>query len=149
MSDVRAIGGQMALYLVVGGWNTLFGTLAYCGCVWCCEGLGRYGYLAAGVLSMVLGVSHSFLTYKLLVFRARGRWLVEYLKCWSVYGGASLVNFLLLPLAVESVRFCAPASYERYAPYVGGLILTGVTVVLSYFGHSRFTFKKGEGNDES
>ena len=140
-SSTRIVGGLFATYLLVGGWNTAFGMLAYCGCVWLCEGLGRFGYLAAGVLSTIIAVTHSFLTYKLLVFRTKGNWLAEYLKCWSVYGVAGLLNFALLPVFVETVRAILPMGCERWSPYVGGLLLTGVTIVLSFIGHRHFTFK--------
>ena len=134
---------QFGLYVLVGGWNTIFGMAAYFLCVWMCEGLGRFGYLAAGVLSMILGVTHSFLTYKFLVFRTHGNYLAEYVKCWSVYGAASAVNFLLLPVFVEGVRWCLPSAQDRLAPYAGGALLTGITVLLSFFGHRHFTFKGG------
>lgn len=143
MTEQTDLRRQFGIYLVVGAWNTVFGMAVYCGCVWMCEVFGRFGYLVAGVLSMVFGVTHSYVTYKLIVFRTRGNWFSEYVKCWSVYGGASLVNFLLLPVSVEAVRLILSVQFERYAPYAGGLMLTGITVLLSFFGHRHFTFKGG------
>lgn len=129
-------------YLVVGAFNTLFGTLIYWACVWLCEDIGRFGYMVAAVMSNILAVSESFLSYKLLVFKTKGRWLPEYLKCWMVYGGASLINLALLPLCVEATRYFLSEDYSRLAPYVGGLLLTGVTVVISFLGHKNITFRR-------
>lgn len=145
MSDAGKVGKQFAVYIVVGVWNTVFGVLSYWACVWFCERLGQYGYLLASVISTVIAVTQSFVMYKLLVFRTHGNWLPEYLKCWSVYGGASLINFILLPISVETIRSLSPDEYARYAPYVGGLLLTGVTVLISFFGHRQFTFKNKKG----
>ena len=133
---------QAGLYLVVGVCNTLFGTAVYFGFVWLFDGLGRYGYMLAAAAGNIVAISESFLTYKLIVFRTKGNWLREYAKCWLVYGGAALVNMAFLPLCVESIRLAAPANLEGYAPYAGGLMMTGATVVISFFGHRNTTFKK-------
>lgn len=117
-------------YLLVGGFNTLVG-----------YGLGVGLYLALadqlhilviGVIANILANSVSFTTYKYLVFRSQGRWLVEYLRSYLVYGGSALVGIMLLWLLVDGLRL--PIWLAQ------GLAML-ITVVASYLGHDRITFR--------
>lgn len=136
---------QAFTYLVVGAWNTLFGTAVYFGFVWLFDGLGRYCYMLAAAAGNVVAISESFLTYKLIVFRTRGNWLREYAKCWLVYGGVALVGMALLPVFVEGARLALPGELGPCAPYLGGLATTGLTIVVGFVGHRNVTFRKGVG----
>ena len=133
---------QASVYLVVGAWNTLFGTSVYMALVWTFDDMGRFGYMLAAVVGNVIAISESFLTYKLIVFRTKGHWISEYVKCWVIYGGAALINMSILPLCVEGIRWVAPENFKSLAPYAGGLIMTGLTVVISFLGHRNITFKR-------
>lgn len=117
-------------FLLAGAWNTLFGYVC---------GLAIYHLLAEttsiiviGALGSILSISMAFVTHKLFVFRTKGNWLSEYLRCYLVYGGGALVGIALLFLFVEilAVEFWLAQLW---------VILIGVAV--SYLGHSRFTFK--------
>ena len=140
---------QAGLYIAVGVWNTLFGTAVYFGFVWFFADLGRYGYMLAAVAGNIIAISESFLTYKLLVFRTKGNWLSEYVKCWLVYGGAALINMAFLPFCVEGIRWFSPVRLKDYAPYLGGLLMTGLTITISFVGHKNITFKRQIGNSQS
>ena len=135
---------KAGLYIVVGAWNTLFGTGAYLLFTWFLEGCGHYGYMLAAVLGNVIGISESFLAYKLIVFRTRGHWLSEYTKCWLVYGVAALINILLLPLCVECIRYILAGEAKACAPYVGGIVMTCLTIAISFFCHKNITFSRRE-----
>lgn len=118
-------------YLLVGGFNTLVGYGL---------GVGLYLALAArlhilviGVIANVLAITVSFTTYKYLVFRSPGRWLVEYLRSYLVYGGSALVGIMLLWLLVDGLRL--PIWLAQ------GLAII-LTVIASYLGHDRFTFRR-------
>ena len=118
-------------YLLAGSWNTLFGYLV---------GVGLYQILHAYTQTLYIAlfanticISMSFLTYKLFVFRTRGSWLKEYLKSCTVYSGAALVSSLLLWLFVDLLSISI---------YVAQALVIISTIVVSYTGHSRFTFKK-------
>lgn len=130
----------LRIYLIIGIWNTLFGTGVYFGCVRLFEPAGQFGYMIGAVLSSIIGVTQSFLSYKWFVFKTKGNYLSEYVKCWTVYGTATLINTALLPVIVETTRYILSEEYKAYSPYMGGVILTVVTVVISFIGHTKFTF---------
>ncbi len=134
----------LGIYLIIGIWNTVFGTAVYFGCVWLFNPVGRFGYMIGAVLSSIIGVTQSFLSYKWFVFKTKGNYLSEYIKCWTVYGTATLINTALLPVIVEITRCVLSQEYKTYAPYIGGVLLTGITVLISFAGHSKFTFNHKE-----
>jgi putative flippase GtrA len=133
---------QTGLYLIVGAWNTLFGMGTYWASVWLLDDGSRFCYMVAAVLANIVSVSESFLAYKLLVFRTKGQWLSEYVKCWAVYGGVAIVNLAGLPFCVEFVRCLSPEGWKHIAPYAGGLVMTCLTVAASFIGHKKITFKE-------
>jgi putative flippase GtrA len=127
----RVIDSQKLSYLLVGGVNTLFGYGV---------GVGIYMLLAEnwhifliGVVSNVISISFSFVTYKLFVFKTRGNWFAEYLKAYLVYGGMAALGILFLWLFVDFLSI-------RIWLAQGMVIL--LTVVISYFGHKHFTFRE-------
>ncbi|MFA5839265.1 MAG: GtrA family protein [Candidatus Margulisiibacteriota bacterium] len=116
-------------YLLVGGWNTLFGYLVFVGLYFW---LGnRTNYLVLLLISNVLSITNAYIGYKLLVFKTRGNYFREYLRFYMVYGAAILINFLLLPIAVEVLKITPPVAQG---------ILMWLTVVVSYIGHKYFSF---------
>lgn len=122
---------QFVAYVVAGGWNTVFGIglywLAYR--IW-----GReINYLLLAVPVNILAITNAFVCYKLFVFKTRGHWLSEYLKCYLVYGSGVLLSMALLWLLVEA--FDAD-------PAVANLIGSIIVIVASYFGHKYFSFKR-------
>lgn len=118
-------------YLLVGGFNTLFGYAL---------GVGLYlalspwlHILLIGVIGNVVAITVSFTTYKTLVFQTRGRWLAEYLKSWLVYGGSAVLGTLLLWLLVDGLA--VPI-------WIAQALAILITVIVSYLGHARFTFRR-------
>ena len=137
----RAPSGQVVRYLVVGAWNTLFGYGTYALLNFLFAPLLGSQYLAAmaaNVLANVIAISVAFLGYKLWVFRTKGNFLWEYLRCYLVYGTTFCAGLVLLPLLMAALNlFVTP---RTAVPYVAGAILTAGTVVVSFFGHKQFTF---------
>jgi putative flippase GtrA len=116
-------------YLVVGAFNTVIGY---------CLGVGLYyllspavHVLAIGAIANVIAISVSFTTYKLFVFRTRERWLEEYLRSYVVYGGMALVSIVALWVLVDAMRL--PIWLAQAMSII-------ITIVISYLGHSRYTF---------
>ena len=118
-------------YLVVGGINTLFG-----------YGLGVGLYLALspmlhilviGVIGSVIAITFSFTTFKLFVFGTRGHWLQEYLRSYVVYGGTGVLGILLVWVLVDGLRMPI---------WIAQGIAILLTVLVSYLGHARFTFRR-------
>ncbi len=167
-------GGQFFRYLMVGGFNTLFG---YCTFVICLSLLSkavppRFLYLTAPLASVVstpLNITVAYFGYKLFVFRTKGNHLMEWLKCFAVYGtgmvpGLIALGFLTRLLqslihthaatlhmqlsAVEAHLGGAPltllqsiAHGKSIAGNIAGAIVIAVSTVYSFVGHKKVTFK--------
>ncbi len=131
--------GQLLRYLIVGGCNTLFGYGMFAGLTYLLTGRVPAPYMAAGVIGSVASITFAFLGYKFFVFRTKGNYLREYARCFAVYGVSALINLALLPVLVTALGLLLARS--PLVPYIAGAILTGGTVVLSFFGHRHFSFR--------
>lgn len=131
--------GQFLRYLVVGGWNTIFGYGTYALFTALLMPRARFGYIYAAVLSNVVSITVAYLGYKWFVFKTRGNYLREWLRCLLVYGAGMLPGLVLLPLVVEGLHY--GFDLRRSAPYIGGAVVTGFTALASFFGHRHFTFR--------
>ena len=130
--------GQLARYLAVGIWNTLF---AYGSYALFTALLDRYvpaSYLAASVLASVLNITVAFLGYKWFVFKTKGNYLKEWGRCLMVYSGGILLGVALLAPAVFVVERLTGS--PGAAPYIAGALILGVQIVLGFFGHRTFSF---------
>lgn len=131
--------GQFGRYLLVGAWNTAFGYGTFALFTALLAPIVPHSYLLASVLSGVLNITVSFLGYKWFVFKTRGHYFREWCRCVGVYGGNILLGLALLPLMVFAIR--RYLGLEHQAPYIAGALLTGLTVILSFFGHKHFSFR--------
>ncbi len=132
-------------YIVVGGFNTVFGYGLYALLTWSYKGLGSYNYMYAMVLANVITISVAFLGYKWFVFRTRGNYLIEWIRCFGVYGTGILIGLAGLPILVLILRHVLRRP-ER-APYIAGAVLMIVTVIFSFFGHKNFSFRQKQIED--
>lgn len=125
----QLLNSRKLRYLLVGGWNTIFGYFA---------GIGIYYLLnldfsiwLIGLISNVICISMSFLTYKIFVFRTKGNWIVEYFRSYIVYGVMAILGIFLLWLFVTRLALTIEIAQA--------LIILSTTVI-SYMGHLKFTF---------
>jgi putative flippase GtrA len=132
--------GQFLRYILVGGFNTIFGYGLFALLTWSFKGLGSYNYMYAAVLSNVIAISVAFLGYKWFVFRTRGNYLVEWIRCFGVYGSSALIGLAGLPILVPILRHTLHKPEQ--APYIAGAILMVVTVLFSFVGHKKFSFRQ-------
>lgn len=132
-------GGQIVRYLVVGACNTLFGYGVFAGLTYLLSGKIPAAYMIASVIGWVVSISFAYLGYKFFVFRTKGNYLREYLRCFAVYGASALVNLALLPVLVAALR--AVLARGEAAPYLAGALLTCGTVIFSFLGHKHFSFR--------
>lgn len=132
--------GQFGRYLLVGIWNTAFGYGLYAGFTALLSHYVANSYLPALLLSNLISITVSFLGYKWFVFRTQGNYFKEWCRCVSVYSGSMLISFLTLPMLVYF--FKSVLGYPRQAPYLAGAVLTGMTAILSFFGHKHISFRK-------
>jgi putative flippase GtrA len=136
--------GQFIRYLIVGVWNTGFGYALYAGFVALLDPILHQprSYLLASILSNIIAISGAFLGYKWFVFKTKGNYLREWLRCFLVYGSSMVIGLLLLPILVQLVR--AVIHSERSAPYIAGAALTGLSVIYSFFGHRKYSFRRSQ-----
>jgi putative flippase GtrA len=166
--------GQFVRYLCVGVFNTFFGYLSFAIILTLLNAAlpARLLYLTvilASVLSMPLNITVSYLCYKFFVFRTKGNYLGEWVKCFAVYGTgmipglvalSALTRFLqsmihshaalfhVLLNTVErhlSGRLLAflqhIATGKAMAGYIAGAIVIGVSTIYSFVGHKNVTFR--------
>jgi putative flippase GtrA len=131
--------GQFLRYLVVGVWNTGFGyatfvlfTLALS------RSFPRYGYILAGVLASVLNITVAFFGYKWFIFKTKGNYLIEWLRCVAVYGSSIAIGTALLPMAVFIVRHLT--HIDKKAPFVAAALLSGFNVIYNFIANKKFSF---------
>jgi len=131
---------QFARYILVGGFNTVFGYGLFALLNWLSRGMGSYNYMFAAVVSNVVAVTVAFLGYKWFVFRTRGNYLVEWMRCIGVYGSSMAFGLAALPILVTILR--RYLQKPEQAPYIAGAILTLTTVLFSFLGHKKFSFRE-------
>ena len=118
-------------YLVVGAWNALF---AYFSAVAIYSVLNSYvGLFAISVISNIVAISMSFSTNKVFVFRVKVNWMKEYLRSYVIYGGNFIIGIIGLWYLSGVVGI--PVYISQ-----GFLVMLGV--VIAFFGHQKFTFRR-------
>ena len=120
---------QPAIYLVVGGWNTLFGVGLYA-LLYFLVGQ-RINYFVLMIPCNILAITNAYIGYKLFVFRTRGHWLREYLRFYVVYGAAMLLGMGLVVLFVQVFHM---------HPVWANIGATILTVLISFLGHKHVSF---------
>ena len=125
-------------YLIVGGFNTLFGFSLFALMTYLMTPRVPYSYELATLFSGLISITFSYLAYKFFVFKTSGRYFREWVRALTVYGGGILINLLLLPPLVFLFEFLLVE--KALAPYAGGLVLVAIQVLFSFFGHKKYTF---------
>ena len=121
---------QKVLYLVVGGWNTVFQYSCFSLLYYV---LHRHLFSSAIVLlSYFISSINGFLGFRYIVFGPTGHPLLEYLKFQTVYVPLLVVNMAVLPLALR---------YLDLNAYVIQALFGGAAIVVGYLGNKYFTFR--------
>ena len=116
-------------YILAGGWNTLFG---YVVSLLLYYSLIEYVHIVGvALIAHFFAISMAFFTYKLFVFKTRGSWCQEYMRSYLIYGNTILVSVGLLWFMVD---------YIAVPFWIAQGLIISITVILSYVGHSRYTF---------
>ena len=142
MNDARTAQrslSQMGRYLVVGAFNTVFGYSLFALLNYCLQGIGSYSYMLASFLSNLTAITVAFLGYKWFVFRTKGNYVKEWIRCVAVYGSGMLLTLAGLPILVPLLRRVM-SQRPQAAPYLAAAIMVVVTVVASFFGHKHISF---------
>jgi putative flippase GtrA len=137
--------GEVIRFLLVGVSNTLVSLGLYSGFVI------LFGHLLphrgkpliadlASITSKPLAITVAFLCYKHFVFRTKGNYLKEWLKCFAVYGISTPAELIILPLATKA--FLVPTLTHLYAPFLAGVVNAVIIAGYSYVAHKKFSFKR-------
>lgn len=167
---------QFFRYIAVGLWNTLWGYCTFAGFLYLFSHMlaQRYLYLAVVIASLVstpINITMAYFCYKFFVFRTVGNYLVEWLRCFAVYGLGMLPGLLILsaltrllqtefhvhraPLVALLARAQSAATghdavvsllhhatdSRAAAGYVAGALVMGFTTMSSFVGHRKFSFR--------
>jgi putative flippase GtrA len=126
---------EQILYLVVGGWNTLFGYGVFALLYHLLHDLAGMpkisGSLTALVVASIIGIANNYVLYRTIVFRSHGAVRRELPRFLLVYLVALAINLILLPLALHELPFNA---YSVQAVYTLGV------VVATYIANKYFSF---------
>jgi putative flippase GtrA len=126
-------------FFFIGIWNTIFGYLTYISLDYLLTFVfqKRYvAYMMAAILSNVIATISAFLFHKHITFKStvRGKGvIIEFFKFYSMYTVTNILGLGLLPVFVEVLKI---------DPKIAGALLIPVIAIVSYFGHSRFSFIK-------
>lgn len=116
-------------FLVVGGWNTLFGYLSFY--VLYLLTADRLHYLVIAVFAHFVAVIQSYAMQRRMVFRSSAPIVGEFLRFNASLVGTLLFGLLAMYLLVEAVAL---------SPLVAQAIVILTSVILSYVLHSRISF---------
>ena len=125
-------------FILIGVWNTVFAYAAFVGLDFLFTPFfdKRYAaYMLALVLSSILSIINSYIFHKFITFRSpiRGIAIIpEFLRFFSMYLFNFFLSIVLLPVFVEMFHL---------NPKIAGAITIPITTIISYLGHSRFSFK--------
>ncbi len=117
-------------YLLVGGWNTIFGYAVFVALYYATPRFTLH-YEVVLILSQIINVTNAYILYKNFVFRSKGHFFQEYCRFCAFYWLSFVVNLVLLPLLVE---------WLHQDPMLSQGLLTLGTAVTSYFWHANYTF---------
>ena len=126
-------------FSVIGVWNTIFGYLVYISLDYLFTFVFQKRYLAymtAAVLANIIATISAFLFHKHITFKStvRGKGvIIEFFKFYSMYTVTNILGLVLLPFFVEVLKI---------DPKISGALLIPIVAIISYFGHSRFSFLK-------
>ena len=132
---------QLVRYIVVGGWNTLFGyTCFFLMNRWLSRVMPAYSYIAASLASNLISITVAFLGYKWFVFRTKGNYVREWLRSLIVYSGTIIFSAVALGPLVGLIRHTT--RFQTQAPYIAGALVAIFTVISSFFGHKHISFRQ-------
>jgi putative flippase GtrA len=122
----------------VGACNTIFGYGCFALFTLLLTPVLSYGYVAASILANLFSITFAFLGYKWLVFKTKGNYLREWIRCVGIYAGGMILSAAALPLVVGVIR--RQPGHDRSAPYIAGALVLVFSIVFSFFGHRHISF---------
>jgi putative flippase GtrA len=125
-------------FVLVGIWNTIFGYGIFClfdtFFAWLISSRSAV-YMCAMVLAQIMGVINAYIFHKYITFKseAKGKAIIaEIFRFSTTYVVTFCMSLILLPTLVE---------IGHIRPKIAAAIIILICSVISYFGHSIFSFK--------
>lgn len=170
-------GGQFVRYLGVGVFNTLFGYCSFLVVVRLLAAIIPVKYLsltaiAGSLISTPLNITVAYFGYKFFVFKTKGNYLLEWLKCFAVYGTGMIPGLVALGaltrllqsllhnhaarlhalLAVATAHLPGAAARlllgmargKTLAANLAAAVVISLSTVYSFVGHKKVTFQTRE-----
>jgi putative flippase GtrA len=131
--------GQFGRYLLVGAWNTLFGYGMFALFTAVLNPIVPHSYIWASLLSSLLNITVAYFGYKWFVFKTKGNYLREWMRCVAVYSSGIAFGLIALPVLVFLIRH--NSRFFAEAPYIAGAVVTVFAVVYNFLGHKNFSFR--------
>ena len=129
----RLLANQKVRFLMVGGFNTVFGYALFAGFYRLLFAALPFGYLLSLAASYAVAVTVAFFLYRRFVFPVVGRVRRDFLAFLGVNAVAIAVNFVLLPVLVEILGV---------RPLIAQAVVVVCTTLISYFGHRSISFRR-------
>ena len=137
--------GEVIRFLMVGATNTIVGLLLY------------YAFLAffthllpthskvlvadlASICAKPIGITFAFLGFKHFVFRTKGNYVKEWIRCFAVYSVSIPAELLIIAVATK-LLLLSPVTHH-YAQQLAGIVNSAIIATYSYFAHKKFSFKR-------
>ncbi|MDP9038229.1 MAG: GtrA family protein [Acidobacteriota bacterium] len=138
--------GEVIRFLMVGGFNTVFALVLYSGFVILFARLlpHRGKPLIAEISTIVsqpIGITVAFLCYKHFVFKTKGNYLKEWLRCFAVYSAAFPATLVIVPVATKFLLLFKMLP-PNAPPILAGILNSALIACYSYFAHKKFSFKR-------
>ena len=130
---LRMANRKEVRYVLVGGWNTLFGWAVFVALQLTVG--ATIGYMAVLVIAQVVSIINAYLCYRWLVFRVQGSWWLDFFRFSTVYWIVFALNIVALPLMVSGLGMNV---------IVAQTVFVVVTVIASYIAHNRFSFRRSD-----
>jgi len=123
-------------FLLVGAWNTVFGYLVYYAALQAISALRvsvNHAYLWAMGVAQVVGTINAYISHRKITFSesASENRINEFVKFSLIYILTFGIALILMPFFVEVLGVKAE---------ITGIIVIIISTIVSYLGHSRFSF---------
>ncbi len=132
--STMAVTEQGLRYLVVGSANFVFGFACFAALLLLFD--GALDYRIVFCIAWVINVTEAFVTTRLLVFKATGHVLRDYLRFCVVQGSSAVLNLACLTLAVDGLGLNVILAQAIVLP---------VVVLATFLGHRWFSFHRPHG----
>lgn len=122
---------RLVRYLVTGGINTLLSYAVGASLFYIL--IDKIHYIIIMIISTIVNVTISYFNYKFIVFKTKGNYIREYLRFYIVYSVPIGFGFIAFPICYQALDM---------NPYLAQALIMAVTVIASYIGHKKISFRQ-------